>query len=404
MTYPRRILWAAAALLSAEVSAAPADLKAVFEAARARSESVAKAQAIRERAQAVKAEAVGEWLPELKLLASELFSQQGNRDFQSPAVRLNARQELLSGLDQPAAVRAGNALQAQADALARLAGQALAREVGTGFFNVLALEEQLAIQRDALANADAAVKDMEQRVALGRNRRAELSSSMAQSARISAALTLTESRLREARLSLASLSGLPEDQALAVPAPVSAGAKPADEVPAVLAAREGLRLARARRLAVQGGFLPTVFAEGNWHLARQGGAAGADWDAQLGLELPLFQFGAQRARLKQADADLRVAELDLALSQRESQRERDQAEAALRLAVARVEAAQRSLEAAEKSFADQQRDFRNSLLSSLDLLRAFDAVEGARLEASNARWDAQRARLRRDLACGATEP
>jgi outer membrane protein TolC len=379
-----------------------ADLTSVFEAAVARSERLGQAQTAQEKAAAIRAEALGEWLPQLSLRARESFADRGNSSLQSPALSLNARQELLRGLDQPAALRAGDALEAQALAQAAKARQDLAREVGGAYLNVLALEEQLAIEREALANAEAAVAELRKRVDLGRNRRAELSSSEAQAARVAAVLAVLEARLLEARLSLASLSGLPVDQPLAPPqeAPLPTGA----EAPTVQAAREALRVAQARRLGVAGGFWPTLFAEGNYHLARQDGGDGPAWDAQVGLDLDVFQFGAQRARLRQSDADLRSAQLELALAEREAQRERDQAEAGLRLARARVEASSRALEAADKGYADQQRDFRNSLVSSLDLLNAFSTLENARLEASNARWDAQRAALRLRLALGATAP
>lgn len=387
---------------SAALPAQALDLQTLFESALARSERMGQAAASQDKASAIKAEALGEWLPQLSLRARENFADLGNQSLQSPALSLNARQDLLRGLDQPAALRAGDALEGQAAALEKKARQDLAREVGAAYFNVLALEEQLGIEREALANAEAAVAELKNRVALGRNRRAELSSSEAQAARVAAALTVMEARLAEARLALSSLSGVPVDQALAVPLSPSAAADA--EPPSVLAAREALRLAQARRLGVAGGFLPTLFAEGNYHLARQNGAAGPAWDAQLGLDLPLFQFGAQRARLRQSEADRRSAELELALVTREAQREKDQAQAALTLAQARVEASTRALAAAEKSYADQQKDFRNSLVSSLDLLRAFDTLESARLDASNARWDAQRAGLRLRLAQGATAP
>lgn len=388
--------------LSAALPAQPVDLQQLYQAAVARSERLGQAAASQDKAGAIKAEALGEWLPQLSLRARENFADLGNQSLQSPALSLNARQDLLRGLDQPAALRAGDALEAQAAAQMKKARQDLAREIGAAYFNVLALEEQLSIEREALANAEAAVTELKSRVALGRNRRAELSSSEAQAARVAAALTVMEARLAEARLALSSLSGLPVDQALAAPLTPSAAVDA--EAPSVLAAREALRLAQARRLGVAGGFLPTLFAEGNYHLARQGGASGPAWDAQLGLDLPLFQFGALRARLKQSDADRRSAQLELDLVSREAKREKDQAQAALSLAQARVEASTRALSAAEKSYSDQQRDFRNSLVSSLDLLRAFDILESARLDASNARWDAQRAAFRLRLAQGATEP
>jgi len=194
------------------------------------------------------------------------------------------------------------------------------------------------------------------------------------------------------------------DQALAQPDAVSPSAAPERPAPAVTSAEQALKVAEARHLAAQGGYGPSLFAEANAYAAHQGGASGPAWDAQIGVDLPIFRFGAQRARVRQSEADLRAAQLERDLAVREAGRESRQARAALDLALDRVRASEQSLAAAEKSYADQKRDFDESLITSLDLNRAQDAVESARLDASSARWDAQRAALRLRLALGAIEP
>jgi outer membrane protein len=147
--------------------------------------------------------------------------------------------------------------------------------------------------------------------------------------------------------------------------------------------------------------LPQLYAEGNWYLARQNGASGPDWDALLGLDLPLFKGGAQLAKLKAAEAGVKAAELRLGLAKREATREARQAWRGLKQALARSEATRAALEAAEKSLQDQQKDFRNSLVTQLEMLQAFQTVENARLDNVNARYDAHRARLRLQVAVGA---
>lgn len=389
---------------AAAADAAPLGLDAVFQAALARSERLGQAEAGVGRASAQSDESLGNWLPQLVLRSRESLSE-GGPGLQSPSLALNVREDLLKGLDQAAALKAREPLAAKAQADLAKARQDLAREVGGAYLDVLSLEEQVAIESSARDNAEAATAELRRRVALGRNRRSELSSQEAQSARVLASLAAMQSRLEEARLGLASLSGLPVDQALAQPAPVSLTAIPeAAPAPAVAAAEQALKLAEAKRLAAQGGYWPSLFAEANAYAARQNGASGPAWDAQLGLDLPLFRFGAQRARVRQAEADLRVAQLERDLAQRTAKRESQQAEAAMKLALARVSAAQQALDAAEKSYADQKRDFNDSLISSLDFTRAFDTVESARLDAASARWDAQRAALRLRLAQGATKP
>lgn len=405
-----RLIQIFAALSLCPALGAAADLTGVFAAAKQRSESLGQAAAALEKADAVSDEALGNWLPQLKLQLAEAFANPGgNTSLQSPSLALNGKQTLLSGLDQPAALRAGKALKSQARALEAKAEQDLAREVGGDYFDVLNLEEQIAIERAAADVAVAVEKDLEQRVRLGRNRRAELSSAQAEVARVRASLAVLQGRLSESRLGLASLSGLPEDQSYDAPAPLSEASRALSEtlsaVPSVTAAEAALAVMQAKQLAVKGGFLPSLYAQGNWYLAGQNAAATVpNWDASVGVDLPIFQGGAQLARLREANADLRSAQLDLDRAKRLAQQEQRQASAAMGLALARVDASQQALDAAEKSWTDQQRDFHDSIISSLDALNAFSAVESARLDASNARWDAQRAALRVRLADGALEP
>jgi outer membrane protein TolC len=383
---------------------APLGLGAVFQASVAHSEHLGEAAAGLSRAAAQSDESVGNWLPQLVLRSRENLYD-GSGGLQSPSLALNIREDLIKGLDEVAALKASEPLQAKAQADLAKARQDLAREVAGDYFDVLSLEEQVALESSAHANAVTATADLRRRVNLGRNRRSELSEQEAQTARVAASLAVLQSKLEEARLGLASLTGLPVDQALAQPEPVSpAAAAVMAEAPAVSSAEQALKLAEAKHLAAQGGYWPSLFAEANAYATHQDGVSAPAWDLQMGVDLPLFRFGAQRARVRQSEADLEVARLERDLAVRGARRESDQAQAALGLALARVNASQQALDAAEKSYADQKRDFDDSLITSLDLTRAFDAVESARLDASSARWDAQRAALRVRLALGATEP
>jgi outer membrane protein TolC len=352
-------------------------------------------------------EALGNWLPQLTGRVRENLAD-GGVGLQSPSLALNVREDLLKGLDEVAAWKSREPLTAKAKADLAKAQQDLAREVGNAYLDVLSVEDQVAIEQDSKANADLGIKDLRRRVALGRNRLSELSSQEAQSARVSASLAALVSRLKEARLALASVSGLPVDQPLALPQALSpAAAAPSDlkpSWPAVDSAEEALKLAETRVTAARGGYAPSLFAEANAYAQHQGGGSSPSWDLALGLDLPIFRFGAQRARVRQAEDDLKSAQLERDLALRQAQQELGQAQAAQILALARMDATAQALAAAQKSFADQKRDFDDTLITSLDLNRAEDSVESARLDDSSARWDAQRTALRLRLAQGALEP
>lgn len=388
-------------------SAEALDLSALLKLASARSESGKIAEEGLNAARARKSQALGEWLPRLSLKAGENFSDLGNREFQSPYAKLNLRQELLSGLDQPAALQAGDAYEASAKAQIRATALNLESELGNAYFQVLQKEEELEAEKAVLKLAQDSAKELESRVRLGRNRKAELSSSLAQVARIQALLASIEGERLDAREELSSLSGVSLDQPLAAtPELPAAAAEPAlmkaslNSLPNLEVLRHDLAVAEAAELAAGGAFLPTLFAEGNWNFARQGGVTGNDWDAAIGLDLPLFRGGALWARKKAATAATAQARLRLERAQRESARELRQAWQGLQSSLSKAEATRVALEAAEQSYKDQTRDFNNSLVTSLDLLNAFQAVENTRLDSLRARYDAHRAALRLRLASG----
>ncbi len=254
---------------------APLDFRALLERARERSEALGLARASLVQVQAQRKIALGEWLPQLTLKASENFADKGNTALQSPALRVNAREDLLKGLDQPAAMKLAAAAQAQAEAELKAAEQALAREVGEAFYDVLSLEEELAAEQGVLKAAEGSAQELKNRVSLGRNRRAELSSAEAQVARVQAILADLQGQLAEAREALASLCGIDSAQALApltdpaqAPAPLGDMDAVVATLPAVHAAKQALHVAEAQKLAVKGGFWPNLFAEGNYHVAR----------------------------------------------------------------------------------------------------------------------------------------
>ena len=397
--------------LSGCLRAESLDLAGLLQKAREHSEALGLAQASLDQVKARRQAAFGDWLPQVALKTTESFADKGNTDFQSPGARVNAREDLLKGLDEPAAVAAADAAEAQAQADIAQAGQDLSKQVGNDYYDVLSLEEQWASEKAVLDSALGAAKDLKSRVALGRNRQAEQSSAEAQVARVQATLADLEGQRAQAREALASLCGVPVDQGL-TPLPDLAAAASApspseadlDKLPGLASAREALKVAQAQSLAAKGGFFPSLYAEGNYYAARQNGASGPAWDAVLGLDLPLFRSGATVARLKLAQSQVAAAQLRLDLARREAGREARQAWQGLNQALNKAEANRLALDAAEKSYADQQKDFRNSLVTSLDILTAFQAVESARLDTLKARYDTHRAQLRYRLAIGQTLP
>jgi outer membrane protein TolC len=353
--------------------------------------------------------ALGNWLPRLTLKAEHDFFE--NRQvWEQPALRLNGRQDLLTGLRQPLALQAGGALVAAAEYGRSIARRELARRVHAAWVEAARLQAELASQSEVAAATEEALKELRRRVNLGQSRRAEMSSAQAQLARVKATALGLQSDLQVAQETISSLCGLPAGQtvmALELVQPYPGPVRSQEELnqaamdqAQVQASRELYRAASARRRAAAGDFLPSLFAEGNAWVQRQGGVEGPAWDVSLGVDLPLFNGGARLAALRKERSREESAGLELKLIQREALLEARQAWAQWSMAQARLQASRDALRAAEKSYSDQRADFKLSLVTSLEVLRAAEAVETARRDMLRDQAGALETAFRLRLACG----
>lgn len=322
-----------------------------------------------------------------------------------PEAKVTAHQPVFAGMREFLTLKAARKEGEAAELELKRARSLLYVDVARAFADLLRLQQEITI-REALAAITAdRVKELEDRVRLGRSRRSEVIAAETQLAQIEARLEGARGSERVAQESLRFLTGLSEDlkpSGLSVP--------PGEPLDGFLS-RAALRPdVEARRLQVEAAGLiarsaarerwPVVGLDGNYFLKRTGFQEDIRWDATLTAELPLYWGGGIGAREAQSETRRRAAEHSLTLASRRAEVEVRSAWRDLDAALRRVKALERAAALAEENAGAQAEDYRLGLVTNLEVLGTLNALQEARLDLDDARIDASLARVRLEAAAG----
>jgi outer membrane protein len=399
---PRRIVRAPAAVLALALcrplgAAEPFTLEACFELARARSESLRVQEAEVGAAEARRREALGGALPRLGFFFNDTFQDaggqggdgEGNRNSarrERPEAGLRLSQPLFSGFRESRATAgfaaAGERERWRLERAARL----LFLDVARAFYAVILYEADLEDVRATVGLSRDRVKELEERVRLGKTRESELLSAESQLASLRAEESESLANLRAAREELALLTGRDfSSAALEDRLPRVEGAEPlpfllekTGERADVKAQRAEVEARRRSADALRGAYWPSADVRGNYYVKRTGFQEPIDWDVVFSLDVPLYQGGSAAARTRQAVFARRQAEWELERLARAARSEAAVAHSNVEASVARSARLEEAAEKAEKSYRLLEREYRRGLANNLELLQALDALARTR--------------------------
>jgi outer membrane protein len=372
-------------------------LQHCFELAREQSESLRVQETEIEAAEARAREALGGALPRLNVLFTETLQdtrgvdegdegRDGNIRRDRPEARLRLSQPLFSGFREFRTVSSLAATREGEQWRYQRASRLLFLDVARAFYSVVLLETDLTDVRAVVDLSRTRVKELGERVRLGKSRESELLSAESQLAALQAEEAETLGDLAAAREALSFLTGKDLGTApLEDSVPRVEKAEPLDPLLARSATRTDVRAQRAdvesRRDAVRvarGAYFPSAGVAGSYYLKRTGIQEPVDWDVIFSLDMPIYQGGSAAARTKQARAALQQAELELARLERGVSTEVRTAHAALERSVARSASLERAAEKAERSYRLLAREYRLGLANNLELLQGLDAYTRTR--------------------------
>lgn len=284
--------------------------------------------------------------------------------------------------------------------------QLLYQDVADLFFQTLAFDGELralAQQVEALENL---VRDLDDRIRLGKSRRAEGLAAESQLARtLVAAEELKGSRAAAMEL-LSFLIGLPASElVLAPPGPlpdrltVDRFLSEARERPDVQAAESRVAASRSAVDAARADRYPRVEADGNVYVWRDPDDTSA-WDVSLRAELPLFDRGLRRSRVAQRVEQVRISELRLSEVRRSSERDVQLAWQQWAACMAQWSALEDAIRLGLVSYEVQREDYALGRASNVDVLDALLYVHELNQRRASLEMRAQACLVRLHVAAG----
>lgn len=314
-----------------------------------------------------------------------------------PEGKFTFNQSLFKGFREIAAINASSADKKRQQSLLRTAKLLLFLEVSQAFYNLQEARQNLAILEEMRATLDRRVKDLDERVKLGRSRQSEAETSKAD-LRLIEADAAEEKRLENvSRQLLEFYTGLDHVGQLDPEFPdLQIGGDPMEYIVKaatradVITAEESLKLAREDVTAARSEFLPSASVGGNYYTRRVGFQSGTDWDMTWQLDVPVFEGTGPLGELKAAEARRRQAELEHQRAERYARTEINNAYENLTAWITQEKALREARDASKENYKIQNEEYGLSLVNNLQVLDAFRQYQEVALRWSRSYHEVKR--------------
>jgi outer membrane protein len=317
-------------------------------------------------------------LPAITLQGTRSAEQTRSGPLYSQTIaKLSAVQPLFRGFREFAALRQSQHLIIAEREAWQWAGLQLYSDVSDAMYTLLSLETERIHIQFQLGLYDQRIKDLNDRVRIGRSRDSEVLNVQAARAALEAQDQEYQGLISVARDVMAFLTGLPRDSHYENP-PSFAPAldlldtflKEAETRPDITAASAQVEAAREAVGVASGGHWPELDARGNYYIYESGVSLEDTWDAELALTLPLFLGGAVVAQTDEARAKLHESEWTLQRLKRLAEQEIRSRYAVLQVEVAQQAAWEKASKLAHQNYLSLQRDYNLGLATNLEVLQA----------------------------------
>jgi outer membrane protein len=368
-----------------------------FHAALKRSEVLADQEEQIVQAEEHYHQAFGSVLPQVNLAGVYLHRDPGSSTnlADQGLVTLNATEPLFRGLREYAALRQTKDLITYQQESKQWAGLQLYSDTAQAFYTVLALEKDLSHIVTQIDVYQQRIVELNGFIRIGRSRPNEVLTVQSAQAILKAQKVQVEGQVFVAREVLAFVTGLSQDIALndVNPAPAAVDALDAylallDKRPDLVAARKKIEAINENITIARGARLPSVDVAANYYLASPVNAA-SRWDAGVALTMPLFTGGIISSKISEAESQVRQTELAWQRLQRLDTEILRNAyhdfQADLAQAIALAEAAV----LAHKDYQAEQRDYKNGLVTNLDVLQSLTADQDTKRSLDKIRFALQ---------------
>lgn len=320
----------------------------------------------------------------------------------------SVQQPLFQGFKSLAAFKAAGSLKEQRKDQYIRAKQLLFEDVADSLFLLLYRRKEIAIINGIHKLLEDRIKELQERVNVGRSRESEVVNVQSKMKVLEADLAQAQGALLLSKYQLEFLTGIPIDPELIqdddtdVNESKERGAylREGAARPDVEAARHSINLAWSNIIAAQSGLWPLVTMQTNRYTHREGFQAGIDWDLTFNVDVPLFSGGENIGKLKDTVAQWKQAKLRYSEAQRRAVLEIQQSYSNWETTLKQSRALDEAVMAADENFRLQTQDYSYSLVSNLDVLDALEQLNNTQRSSNQARYQVKQFFWRLRVAAG----
>jgi len=304
-----------------------------------------------------------------------------------------ADQPLFRGFRDFAALNVAKAFITAQEQSWQWAGTQLYRDVAQAFYTRLAVQKDLDVLDNELELYQKRIKELQDRLAIGRSRITEVLTIQAAQAILKAQREQVLGQLDVAKEVLAFLTGLDQDIQLddsdEVPSAIgllNSYQSDLNARPDIMAARKNVEAFKSNVSVAKGAYLPSMDLIGNYYAERPDLHKNGAWDVELAVTLPIFTGGIISSNVKTAESQKRQSEIQLSQVQRLALEEIRSLHHNLKADLAQLAALQDAFNIAEKNYEANVKDYELNLVANLDVLQALTAYQDTKRSLEKIRY------------------
>ncbi len=302
----------------------------------------------------------------------------------TPQKKFVFSQPLFSGFKEFAALQGAGAEKEQRRQELRKAKETLFIDVMDAFYALAQARKDVLILQEIQQIMKKRIRELSERVRIGRSRNSELRSAISDSKMIDADLEKSRRVEMVTRLLLEFYIGKEWQGELSdvmdfhpFLSDSLAYLVKRDQRSDTRAAEEAYRLAQKKVIVAQAGFFPTVKVDGNYYTQRVGFQSGTDWDTLLTVDVPIFKGTDTVGKVKESVAQREEARLRWELVKRQAEMDIKNTFKIFQSSLSEEKALLEAVIAAKESYALLAQDYQHNLASNLEVLDGLKRTEEA---------------------------
>jgi outer membrane protein len=256
-------------------------------------------------------------------------------------------------------------------------------QVSKNFYALMSANKEVENIKKTIGLTQKRIKELVIRKKIGKSRHIEVLAAEAQLSLLEAQLLAAEGEQSNATNMFVNSTGLPSDTQLNDNGSMPKDIKPLADYLALVGQRPDILGLRSKVKetdflieAANANNRPSLDLTSNYYPYRYRYLqSNPDWDAYLVLTIPIYSGGISQARIQQVIEKKSQAELYLQQEYRESDRKIQMAYNTLKSSLQQVKALEKALAATEQNYLEQEKDYRYSLATNLDVLQALNTFQ-----------------------------